>query len=129
MGTFSDFMGRIFRNASVAADPEAAVSTGTPRRAGFAHATPAATPVDVGAVLNKLAAENKETLDWKQSIVDLMKLVGMESSVSARRELAADLRYTGDTNDLATMNVWLHKEVMRKLAANGGTVPPELLAH
>jgi hypothetical protein len=130
MGAFSDFMGKILGQASVPRPPDAAPSSGARRPgAGFAHTTAAVIPVDVAAVLNKLAAESKEKLDWKQSIVDLMKLVGMDSGLSARKELAADLRYTGDTNDSATMNVWLHKEVMRKLAANGGKVPAELLAH
>jgi len=74
-----------------------------------------------------LAAKNAEKLDWKRSIVDLMKLVGMDSSLSARKELATELHYTGDMNDSASMNVWLHKEVLKKLAENGGKVPPELL--
>jgi len=84
--------------------------------------------VDVSAVLNDLAAKNSEKLDWKKSIVDLMKLVGMDSSLSARKELAKELHFTGDTSDSATMNIWLHKEVLKKLAANGGKVPPELLS-
>jgi Domain of unknown function (DUF3597) len=84
--------------------------------------------VDVAAILDKMASENKQKLDWRHSIVDLMKLVGMDSSLEARRELAADLNYSGDTKDTATMNMWLHKEVMKKLAENGGKVPPELLA-
>ena len=75
-----------------------------------------------------MAGESKQTLDWRHSIVDLMKLVGMDSSLKARRELAADLNYSGDTNDTATMNIWLHKEVMKKLAENGGKVPGDLLA-
>ena len=131
MGKFSDFMGRIFGQAPEAPRPwDASPSTGAPHRdAGFGHGTAVATQVDVAAVLNKLATENKEKLDWKHSIVDLMKLVGMDSSLTARKELAADLRYTGDTNDSAKMNVWLHKEVMRKLAENGGKVPAELLAN
>ena len=84
--------------------------------------------VDVAAILDKMASESKQKLDWKHSIVDLMKLVGMDSSLSARRALAADLKYSGDTNDTATMNIWLHKEVMKKLSENGGKVPPELLS-
>jgi len=84
--------------------------------------------VDVAAILDKMASESKQKLDWKHSIVDLMKLVGMDSSLEARRELAADLKYSGDTKDTATMNMWLHKEVMKKLAENGGKVPPELAA-
>jgi len=74
-----------------------------------------------------MAAKNPERLDWKHSIVDLMKLVGMDSSLAARKELAADLHYTGDQNDSATMNIWLHKQVLIKLSENGGKVPQELL--
>ena len=74
-----------------------------------------------------MAAKNSEKLDWKHSIVDLMKLVGMDSSLAARKELATDLHYTGDMSDSASMNMWLHKEVLRKLAENGGKVPAELL--
>ena len=83
--------------------------------------------VDVAAVLDGLAAKNSEDLDWKRSIVDLMKLVGMDSSLSSRKELAKELHYSGDLGDSATMNVWLHKEVLKKLAENGGKVPAELL--
>ena len=83
--------------------------------------------IDVAAVLDGLAAKNPEKLDWKHSIVDLMKLVGMDSSFSARKQLAAELHYSGDPNDSASMNVWLHKEVLKKLSENGGKVPQELL--
>ena len=83
--------------------------------------------VDVEAILTKMASENKEKLDWRRSIVDLMKLLKLDSSLNARKELAKDLNYSGDTNDSATMNVWLHKQVMQKLAANGGKIPADLL--
>jgi len=73
-----------------------------------------------------MAAENKEKLDWSKSIVDLMKLLNLDSSLAARKELATELHYTGDKNDSATMNVWLHKQVMQKLADNGGKVPDDL---
>jgi hypothetical protein len=96
---------------------------------GLGPAAATASTVDVAATLETMAANHKEKLDWKHSIVDLMKLVGMDSSLSARKELAADLKYTGDTNDSAKMNMWLHKEVMRKLAENGGKVPADLLSH
>jgi hypothetical protein len=92
-----------------------------------AAATAVSAPIDIASVLDRMAASNKEKLDWKHSIVDLMKLVGMDSSLSSRKELAAELKYTGDTSDSAKMNVWLHKEVMRKLAENGGKVPADLL--
>ncbi len=77
--------------------------------------------------MDKLAASNSEKLDWKRSIVDLMKLVGIDSSFSARKELAHELHYTGDTGDSAAMNMWLHKEVLRKISENGGKVPADLL--
>jgi hypothetical protein len=149
MGLFGTLMNKIFHagaNAEAPADAfkpgqsstesrvEAAQRQGVP----VAQATPgvpsaaSAAPgqqVDIAAVLDRMAAANKEKLDWKHSIVDLMKLVGMDSSLAERKELAADLHYTGDTNDSAKMNVWLHKEVMRKLAENGGKVPAELLSH
>ena len=83
--------------------------------------------VDVAVILDGLAAKNPEKLDWKKSIVDLMKLVGMDSSLGARKQLAKELNYTGDPNDSASMNVWLHKEVLIKLSENGGKVPEELL--
>ena len=82
--------------------------------------------VDVAAVLGALAAKSKEKLDWRKSIVDLMKLLNLDSSLSARKELAQELHYTGDMNDSAGMNIWLHKQVMQKLAENGGKVPDEL---
>jgi hypothetical protein len=80
----------------------------------------------VGAILTELASRNKEKLDWRRSIVDLMKLLNLDSSLAARKELAKELHYTGNTDDSATMNVWLHKQVMIKLAENGGKVPDEL---
>ena len=90
-------------------------------------AAASAPTVDVNAILNDMAAKNSEKLDWKTSIVDLMKLVGMDSSFGARKELAKELAYSGDSNDSAAMNVWLHKQVLRKLAENGGKVPQNLL--
>ncbi len=83
-------------------------------------------PVDVAAILDGLAAKNSQTLDWKHSIVDMLKLLGLDSSLASRKELAGELHYTGDTGDSATMNVWLHKQVMQKIAENGGTVPDDL---
>ena len=113
-------------DASAAAAPSAA-STIAP--AIPAAATPAAvTPLlDVEAVLTFMASQNTQTLHWQTSIVDLMKLLGMESSLAERRELAGELGYTGDTQDSAAMNIWLHKEVMRQFAANGGHVPASML--
>ena len=83
--------------------------------------------MDVAAILDGLAAKNPEKLDWKRSIVDLMKLVGMDTGFGARKQLSAELHYTGDPNDSASMNIWLHKQVLQKISENGGKVPAELL--
>ncbi|WP_160000742.1 DUF3597 domain-containing protein, partial [Roseomonas sp. 18066] len=83
-------------------------------------------PVDVEAVLTDLAAKSGQTLNWRSSIVDLMKLLGLDSSLQNRKELAKELSYSGDPEDSAAMNIWLHKQVMQKLAANGGKVPADL---
>jgi len=89
-------------------------------------ATAAPPKVDVELVLETMAAGTSQKLDWRNSIVDLMKLVGIDSSLANRKALAQELGYTGDMNDSAAMNVWLHKEVMRRLAENGGHVPSNL---
>jgi len=144
MGLLSNLMSKIFSHpsATVAATGGAAAAPTAvaPSTAGAQPAAPAAaapppaapaappTPVDVAAILDGFAAENSEKLDWKKSIVDLMKLVGMDSSFKARKQLAQELNYTGDPNDSASMNVWLHKQVLRKIAENGGKVPQELLS-
>ena len=86
----------------------------------------AAAPVDVEAILNGLAQQSRQKLDWRHSIVDMMKLLEMDSSLEARKTLAKELNYSGDTNDSAAMNIWLHKQVMQKLAENGGKVPADL---
>lgn len=105
--------------------PPTGSSAPAPAASGGGAAAPAT--VDVDAVLTQMAAKNPERLDWKKSIVDLMKLVGIESSLQNRKELATELGYTGDMNDSATMNIWLHKAVLRKLVENGGRVPKELI--
>jgi uncharacterized protein DUF3597 len=132
MGLLSNLMSKIFSHSNVATATTggaAAAPTATPSAASAqpAAATPAAEPVDVAAILDGLAAKNPEKLDWKRSIVDLMKLVGMDSSFKARKQLAQELNYTGDPNDSASMNIWLHKQVLIKLSENGGKVPEDLL--
>jgi hypothetical protein len=82
--------------------------------------------VDVAKVMDGIADAQDEELDWRKSIVDLMKLLKLDSSLKARKELATELKYSGDMGDSASMNVWLHKQVMTKLAENGGVVPAEL---
>jgi len=142
MALFSHLLSRIWGHADPAAPPAAspgeapaappaaaapeAAPTAAPTAAPATPA-PAAAPVDVAAVLNGLAATHAERLDWHHSIVDLLKLVGLDSSLAARKELATDLGYTGELDGSAAMNLWLHKEVMKKLADNGGKVPQELL--
>lgn len=97
----------------------------TPTAAPAAPA--AANDVDVAAILDAAVAKAGQKLDWRKSIVDLMKALGLDSSLSARKELATELGYSGDKSDSASMNIWLHKQVLQKLAANGGTVPADLL--
>ena len=121
MSIFGSIMNAIFKAPAKLAEAASAAVGG-----GSAPAAAPMSQVDVAAVLTGLAAQNKEKLDWRKSIVDLMKLLKLDSSLAARKELAKELHYTGDTNDLATMNIWLHKQVMQKLAENGGKVPEEL---
>ena len=112
-----------------AAAPAATGAAGAPTsQAGATSPAPNApmSQVDVEAVLTGLAAKKGQKLDWRKSIVDLMKLLDLDSSLEARKELAKELNYTGDTSDSASMNVWLHKQVMAKLAASGGKVPEDL---
>lgn len=88
--------------------------------------TPSFQPVDVEALLEAKAARADQKLNWRTSIVDLMKLLDIDSSLENRKALARELGFTGDTGDSATMNIWLHKQVMQRIAANGGKVPANL---
>ena len=129
MSILGNIFNKIFHHgqtdgATVAAAPQATPAAGT-APAGTA-AAPSAQPVDIEAVLNGMAAKNSQQLNWRTSIVDLMKLLDLDSSLQARKDLADELHYTGDKNDSATMNIWLHKQVMNKVAANGGKVPADL---
>ena len=117
--------------ADAAATAKMAAAAQTPAPAASPAATPAAVAaakatVDVAAVLDEITDKQDEELDWRKSIVDLMKLLNLDSSLKSRKELATELKYSGDMNDSAGMNVWLHKQVMTKLAENGGKVPAEL---
>ena len=125
MGIFSNIMSRIFGHKPKAAPSTSAPVPGAVPAAPADAAKPA--PVDVSAVLEDMAAANPQTLNWRTSIVDLMKLVGMESSLAERKELADELGFTGDKTDSAVMNIWLHKQVIRKLSENGGKVPADLM--
>ena len=104
----------------------AAASAANPAAAPIVIAPVNMAGVDVGKILDGLKAKQSEALDWRKSIVDLMKLLKLDSSLTSRKELAHELKYSGDTGDSATMNVWLHKQVLTQLAANGGIVPADL---
>lgn len=127
MSFFSKIKDAIFgKKASAAPPPQAAPAPSAPA------AAPAAAPepmpeVDVEAILADLAAKSPQRLNWDSSIVDLMKLLGLDSSLSERKGLAQELGYTGALDGSAAMNIWLHKRVMQELAANGGKVPAKFL--
>jgi len=127
MGFFSNIFAKIFPSANaaevvVAPPPAAPSAAGAPA----APAAPASIPMgDVAPILD--AMPGAKGLNWRTSIVDLLKLLGLDSSLAARKELAKELLYSGnDEPGSAAWNIWLHKQVMRSIAANGGTLPPEL---
>jgi len=131
MSIFGKIMSAIFGSKAAATPAGAGAAAGGGAAAGSAAAPPSAPAapaqsVDVAAIVDKAAAAKGEKLAWRTSIVDLMKALDIDSSFAARKELAKELGYTGDSNDSASMNIWLHKQVMAKLAANGGKLPPEI---
>ena len=136
MSIFGKIMGAIFGHSAAAtpagggtAAPAGGAAASPSAGGSTASATPSAAPaqsVDVAAIVDKAAAAKHEKLEWRTSIVDLMKALDIDSSLAARKELAKELGYTGDTNDSASMNVWLHQQVMAKLAANGGKLPSDV---
>ena len=119
MSIFGKIMSAIFGSKATAAPAGGGAAAG-------GSAAPAGQTVDVAPILDKAVVAKKEKLEWRTSIVDLMKALDIDSSFSARKDLAKELGYTGDSNDSASMNIWLHKQVMAKLAANGGKLPPEI---
>jgi len=132
MSILGRIIGSIFGRAEAA---PAAAQGGMKETAAAAAAAVAAAPpvqalsaVDLVALMESKAAAAGQKLNWRTSIVDLMKLLNLDSSLAARKELATELGYTGDMNDSATMNIWLHKQVMKKVAENGGQVPADLLS-
>ncbi len=136
MSIFGKIMGAIFGTHADAATPgtpsgtggaggSASSAAGASGTSGSASST-AAKSVDVAPILDKAVAKKGEKLEWRTSIVDLMKALDIDSSLTARKELAKELGYTGDTNNSATMNIWLHKQVMSKMAANGGVLPADM---
>ncbi|HEY4847870.1 MAG TPA: DUF3597 domain-containing protein [Methylocella sp.] len=117
--------------AAAAPAAPSAQASGTTNAAPSAPAptsssAPPGPSVDVAAVLDDLSDKTTEKLDWRHSIVDLMKLLSLDSGLAARKELANELHYDGDTSNSASMNIWLHKQIMVKLAANGGKLPEDL---
>jgi len=134
MSIFGNIMASIFGHSANAQDAQA-TKNGAETPTGSPSGAPAAAPksapaaqVDVTAVLDRLAAQRKQKLNWRKSIVDLMKLLDMDSGFAARKRLAKELHYAGNMNHSASMNMWLHKQVMTRLAENGGKVPEELKA-
>ncbi len=142
MSFFDKIKNAIFGKAEAA--PQTSAPAGTPTSTASPTATSPAAPaapapttaapapaatgnVDVASILDAAVKKNSQKLDWKHSIVDLLKALDLDSSLTARKELASELGYTGDTSDSATMNIWLHKAVIKKLSENGGKVPAELL--
>lgn len=131
MSIFGSILSAIFHHAKTATPDTTspANSSAQPTAAAMAApgtVPPAGSPVNVDAVLSSLAAQNGQNLNWKESIVDLLKLLGLDSSLDARKKLAAELAYPGNTEDSASMNIWLIKEVRQKLAENGGKIPAGL---
>jgi hypothetical protein len=137
MSIFDTLKNAIFGSGSQARQPPAAAP---PTQSPSAAAAPAATAqgpaaaagsapagqVDIEATLKAMSAKKQEKLNWQSSIVDLMKLVDLDPSLENRKALAGELGYTGDTHDSASMNIWLHQQVMQRLAAAGGKVPDSL---
>lgn len=132
MTIFASIMSSIFGGGPASASPAAAQPPSPSQGpAALQPGRPAAsmTEVDVAAVMDKLAAQSGQKLEWRKSIVDLLKLLNLDSSLAARKTLARELSYKGDTKDSGAMNVWLHGQVMTRLAQNGGKVPAELIRH
>jgi len=122
MGIFSSIISKIFGTSeanAAEATAEAAAATAPGALGG--------SDVNVAAILDEMNEKNPEELDWRVSIVDLMKVLGLDSSLSARKALAGEMKFSGDTSDSASMNIWLHEQIIAKLAANGGKVPADLL--
>ncbi|HEX8047962.1 DUF3597 domain-containing protein [Rhizobium sp.] len=139
MGIFDKIKGAIWGEAKAAEAPPTATPTTTTAGtapSSSAPTTPTATapasttsasPVDIASILDAAVKKSGQKLDWKHSIVDLMKALGMDASLAERKELAQELGYTGDAGDSAKMNIFLHKALLKKLSDNGGKVPADLL--
>lgn len=131
MSILGKILGGVFKKKEAPATPaapapEAAAPTPAPAPTAAAVAPQPAPEVDVAGILDFMNEQRAQKLNWRTSIVDLMKLVGLESSLAERKELADELGYTGDTSDSASMNIWLHKQVIQKIRDNGGQLPTDL---
>lgn len=130
MSILGSILGGIFKKKEAAPAASAPAPTAAPAAPQAAPAAPAAVApapeVDVAGILDFMNDQRAQKLNWRTSIVDLMKLVGLESSLSERKELADELGYTGDKSDSASMNIWLHKQVIQKIKDNGGRLPTDL---
>lgn len=137
MGIFDKIWATVNRKATPASPSTGAAAPPGAARPGGAgpsfsnvdsgSSTTAPAVVDVEAIMTDLEKKSGHKSNWRESIVDLMSLLGMDNSLAERRELAKELGYTGDTTDTATMNIWLHRQVMKQMAANGGKVPAHML--
>ncbi|MEP6509636.1 MAG: DUF3597 domain-containing protein, partial [Gemmatimonadales bacterium] len=130
MSIFGKIWDKINGHAEAAASDPAGNSTFAPMSdvTGSSSSTaPTPAPVDVEAIMTDLETKSGHKSNWRESIVDMMSLLGMDNSLTERKALATELGYTGDMNDSASMNIWLHKQVMKQMAANGGKVPANML--
>ena len=135
MSILGNILGKIFNRdkdkTKAPSAPQQPAPTSTPVQApsttaAAAPAPQAQQPVDVAGILDFMNDQRDQKLNWRTSIVDLMKLLGMESSLAERKELADELGYTGDKSDSAAMNIWLHKQVIQKIVDNGGQLPRDM---
>ena len=135
MSVFGKIISAIFGSSASAASPASGGTVAQPAApvtpsavplAPAAAPAPARSQADVAAIMDELAARSDEDLDWRTSIVDLMKLLELDSGLAARKQLALELHYAGSMSDTVAMNIWLHRKVMAKLAESGGRVPAEL---
>lgn len=125
MGIFSSIISKIFGSGE--AQAAEATTAAAPASATTAPGALGGADVNVAAILDDMNEKNPEELDWRVSIVDLMKVLGLDSSLSARKALATEMHFSGDQGDSASMNIWLHEQIIAKLAANGGKLPADLL--
>ncbi len=128
MGIFGNIVSTIFGSRTASSSAAAGSSAAAPGTAAAGGATKPMSRAEVEAMIQKLADAEQETYNWKQSIVDLMKLLKLDSSLSARKQLAQELGYKGALDGSAEMNIWLHQQVMTKVAESGGKVPDSLKA-